>query len=174
MLMPSFFGEDLFDEFMDDFVRPVGRGTGRCERPDDRPVKQEKGNCVGRPVRGFRPMHMAPVTSVMKTDIKESDTGFELEIDLPGYSKEDVKAELKDGYLTVTASKNTSNDEKDENGKYIRRERFVGTASRSFYVGEEVTEEDIRAKFDNGILKLDIPKKEPKPEEDVKRLITIE
>lgn len=170
MLMPSFFGEDLFDEFMDDFVRP-GRAYGKCEKPE-RTGRPEKG---GLPCKGMRPMGFgAPATSVMKTDIKESDNGFELEIDLPGYKKEDVKAELKDGYLTITASRNTSNEEKDENGKYIRRERFVGTSSRSFYVGEELTEEDIKAKFENGILMLDIPKKEPKPEEEVKRLITIE
>ena len=92
-------------------------------------------------------------STVMRTDVRETENGYELDIDLPGYKKEDVQAELKDGYLTITASANTSNDQKDSNGKYIRRERYSGTCSRRFYVGEEIEQSDIKAKFENGILK---------------------
>ena len=147
MLMPSIFGENLFDDFFDDFYRPVRRAPHRAA---------------------------APVNTVMKTDVKERDQAYELDIDLPGYKKEDVKAELKDGYMTITASRNTSNDEKDENGKYIRRERFMGTCSRSFYVGEVVTEEDITAKFEDGILKVTVPKKEAKPQVEENKYIAIQ
>ena len=98
--------------------------------------------------------------NMMKTDIKEHDGGYELTVDLPGVKKDDIKAELNDGYLTITAENNSSKDEKDEKGKYICRERYSGSYSRSFYVGDAVTEEDIKAKFENGTLTLDIPKKE--------------
>nr|WP_288452994.1 Hsp20/alpha crystallin family protein [uncultured Anaerostipes sp.] len=111
---------------------------------------------------------------VMKTDIKEKDNEYEVDIELPGYKKEDVKAELKDGYLTISAAKNVNNDEKKEDGKYIRKERFSGNVSRSFYVGEDMTQEDIHAKFEDGILKLTVPKKEAKKVEDKKSYITIE
>lgn len=148
MLMPSIFGENLFDDFLDDFYRPAVRRA---------------------PQRA-----MAPVNTVMKTDVKETDQAYELDIDLPGYKKEDVKAELKDGYMTVTASRSTENDEKDDNGKYIRRERFMGTCSRSFYVGDVVTEEDITAKFEDGILKVVVPKKEAKPQVEENKYIAIE
>ena len=106
--------------------------------------------------------------NMMKTDIKEHDGGYELTVDLPGVKKEDIKAELNDGYLTITAENNTSKDEKDDNGKYICRERYSGSYSRSFYVGDAVTEEDIKAKFENGTLTLDIPKKEALPEKQNK------
>ena len=109
----------------------------------------------------------------MKTDIKENDKGYELDVDLPGYKKEDVKAELKDGYLTISASNDNTKEEKDEDGKYIRKERYTGAVSRSFYVGKYVTEEDIHAKFENGILKLSVPKVDaPKVEEN--KYISIE
>lgn len=111
--------------------------------------------------------------NVMKTDIKENDKGYELDVDLPGYKKEDVKAELKDGYLTISASNDNTKEEKDEDGKYIRKERYTGAVSRSFYVGKYVTEEDIHAKFENGILKLSVPKVDaPKVEEN--KYISIE
>lgn len=106
--------------------------------------------------------------NMMKTDIKEHDGGYELTVDLPGVKKEDIKAELNDGYLTISAENNTNKDEKDENGKYICRERYSGSYSRSFYVGDAITEEDIKAKFENGTLKLDIPKKEALPEKQNK------
>ncbi len=106
--------------------------------------------------------------NMMKTDIKEHDGGYELTVDLPGVKKDDIKAELNDGYLTITAESGTSKDEKDEKGKYICRERYSGSYSRSFYVGDAVTEEDIKAKFENGTLTLDIPKKEALPEKQNK------
>ena len=111
--------------------------------------------------------------SLMRTDVKETDTGYELTMDLPGLGREDVKASLEDGYLTVTAEKLHSKDEKDDQGHYIRRERASGRMSRSFYVGDQVTQEDIHAKFENGTLVLDVPKKnEAQPETG--RLIEIE
>ena len=106
--------------------------------------------------------------------MKETEGSYELDIDLPGYKKEDVKAELKDGYLTISAATNTSNDQKDENGKYIRRERYYGNCSRSFYVGENITQEDIKARFEDGILKIVVPKKEAKPAVEEKKYISIE
>lgn len=112
--------------------------------------------------------------SLMKTDVRETEDGFHLDIDLPGYTKEDVKGEIKDGYLTLTAYKATEKEDKDENGRYIRRERFSGNCSRSFYVGENITEEDIKAKFENGILKVFVPKKVKEPEVEEKKYISIE
>ena len=94
----------------------------------------------------------------MKTDVKETSQGYEVDIDLPGFKKEDVTAKLENGYLTIQASKGLNRDEKDEEGKYIRRERYSGSMSRSFYVGEGMKQEDIRAKFEDGILKLTVPK----------------
>ena len=146
MLMPSIFGENLFDEFFDDFTRPVKR-VARVSTP-------------------------AP--NVMRTDIRESETDYELDIDLPGYKKEDVQAQLKDGYLTITATTAKNADQKDENGKYIRRERYSGACSRSFYVGEDITQEDIKAKFEDGILKIGVPKKDAKPAVEENKFITIE
>lgn len=146
MLMPSIFGEDLFDHFFDDFERP-SRSVVR---------------------------YSTPSTNVMRTDVKETETGYELDIDLPGYKKEDVQAELKDGYLVITAKTNTSNDQKDENGKYIRRERYSGTCSRSFFVGKEIEQSDIKAKFEDGILKISVPKKDAKPVEEKNKYISIE
>lgn len=143
MLMPSIFGEDLFNDW---FSFPE----------------------IDRKVYGKH------ADQVMRTDIKEKDNGYEVDIELPGFKKEDVKAELKDGYLTVSAAKNVNNDEKKEDGKYIRKERFSGNVSRSFYVGEDMTQEDIHAKFEDGILKLTVPKKEAKKVEDKKSYITIE
>lgn len=111
---------------------------------------------------------------LMQTDITETDKGYEVTINLPGFKKDNVKGELKDGYLVVTATTNSSNDEKDNNGKYIRRERYSGTCSRSFYVGENVKQEDIKAKFEDGTLKLSIPKKEALPEPEEAKYIAIE
>ena len=142
MLMPSIFGEDLFNDwfsFPDIDKKFYGKNTDQ----------------------------------VMKTDIKEKDNEYEVDIELPGFKKEDVKAELKDGYLTISAAKNVNNDEKKEDGKYIRKERFSGNVSRSFYVGEDMTQEDIHAKFEDGILKLTVPKKEEKKVEQ-KNYINIE
>lgn len=111
--------------------------------------------------------------SMMKTDVKENDDNYEVAIELPGYSKDDIQAELKNGYLTVTASKNENKDEKDDKGNYIRRERYQGSCSRSFYVGKQLTQDDIHAKFEDGVLKMVIPKKENTIEEN-KKTISIE
>lgn len=111
---------------------------------------------------------------LMKTDVKETDQGYELIMDMPGVSKDDVKAELKNGCLTINATSRSDNEEKDAEGRYIRRERYYGSCQRSFYVGKAVTEEDIHAKFENGTLKLSVPKKEVKPAVETKKYIAIE
>lgn len=113
-------------------------------------------------------------SDLMRTDVKETDRSYEVTMDLPGVKKEDVKAELKDGTLTIHATTNYSNDQKDQNGRYIRRERRSGSFSRSFYVGEEITEADIRAKFQDGTLQLMIPKKKPVPQVEQNHYIAIE
>ena len=136
MLFPSIFNDNLFDDFMD---FPV--------------VRRTKNSDVNHLLTGN-------MNTFMKTDIKEHDDHYELEIDLPGYDKNDVGAEIKDGYLTITASRTENRDEKDQNGKYLRRERYSGSMSRSFYVGDNITETEIKAKFEDGVLKLSIPKKE--------------
>lgn len=127
----------------------------------------------GYPFETVRPHEMMK-PDLMKTDIRETDRGYEITMNIPGVKKENVKAELKDGYLTIQATTNSSNDEQDDHGRYIRRERHYGTCSRSFYVGEEVTQEEIKAKFEDGTLKLLVPKKEAKPAVEEKRYITIE
>lgn len=109
----------------------------------------------------------------MNTDVKEFDDRYELSLQLPGFKKEDINAELKDGYLTISASHNDKKEEKDDNGHYIRRECYYGQCKRSFYVGDDITEEDIQAEFSDGILKLEVPKKEPVPEEDTSHYIEI-
>lgn len=113
-------------------------------------------------------------TSLMKTDVLEKDGNYLLEMDLPGFSKDDVRAQLHDGYLTIQAERKTSSDKKDENGKYVFRERHTGSCSRTFYVGEHVTQEDIKASFENGTLKLTFPKMTPERIEAQKKYITIE
>ena len=112
-------------------------------------------------------------SKIMKTDIKEKKDKYVIDIDLPGYEKENIKIEVEDGYLTVHASTNSNKEEKEE-GKFVRKERYVGSCSRSFYVGEEVNDEDIKATFKNGTLKLEIPKKEEKKELPEKKYIQIE
>ena len=109
----------------------------------------------------------------MKTDVKETDACYEVVIDLPGFKKDEISAKLDDGYLTISASKGLDKDEKNKEGKYIRKERYAGAMSRSFYVGGAVTEEDIKAKYEDGILRLSIPKKETKAVEN-KKYIAIE
>lgn len=113
-------------------------------------------------------------SEIMKTDIRETADDYEIMMNLPGVKKENVKAELKDGYLTIQATTDSSSEDKEKEGKYIRRERYYGTSSRSFYVGEAVTQEDIRARFEDGMLKLTVPKKEVKPAVEQKKYITIE
>ena len=111
---------------------------------------------------------------LMKTDVKETEGSFELDIDMPGYKKEDVKAELKDGYLTITGTTKKETGDQDKKGKYVRRERYCGSCSRSFYVGKAVEKEDIKAKFEDGVLKISVPKKEEKPKVEESKYISIE
>ena len=142
MYMPAIFNDSLFDDFFIDYT------------PD------------------AKKRNMAAVQGVMKTDIKENDKEYELTIELPGYKKENVNAELKDGYLIINATNEKNEEEKDEKG-YIRKERYYGSCQRSFFVGKNLKEEDIKAKFDNGVLTLTVPKEVDRlPEE--KKYIAIE
>lgn len=121
------------------------------------------------------PSHRTSVPpTMMRTDIKETDTAFELATDLPGFAKEDVSVDLKDGYLSISAKTSKESEDKDEKGTYVRKERFSGKCSRTFYVGEDVEEKDIRAKFEDGTLKIDIPKKQEQPKLEEKKTIAIE
>ena len=117
---------------------------------------------------GRRAAHM------MATDVHEHDDHYDLDMDLPGFTKDELTLELTDGYLTVTAAKGLDNEHKNDEGKLVRRERYAGTMSRSFYVGEDVTEEEIKARFENGVLKLTVPKKEEKKAVPEKKTIMIE
>lgn len=121
----------------------------------------------------FRPMQ-APKVSAMKTDITESENAYQVDMELPGFAKEEVEAELKEGYLIVRATHKAENKEEKQDKKYIRRERYYGQYQRSFYVGDEIKQEDIGAKFSDGVLRLTIPKKEPQRVEQAQRLIPIE
>ena len=147
MLMPSIFGENLFDDDWFDFDRDF---WGRKN-----------------------PLYGKNAKNIMKTDIREHDTGYELDVDLPGFKKDEINIELENGYLTISATKGLDKDEQDKKGKYIRKERYAGAMQRSFYVGDAVTEEDVKAKFEDGILKLSIPKKDAK-EVETKKTIAIE
>ncbi|MCC8060123.1 MAG: Hsp20/alpha crystallin family protein [Clostridiales bacterium] len=123
------------------------------------------------------PFFSAPVshttTTLMRTDVREDDTNYMLDIELPGFKKEDIKAELKDGYLTINASHEANNDEKDANGKIIRQERYSGSCKRSFYVGENLKQEDVQAAFENGVLTLKFPKETPATVEEAPKYIQI-
>ena len=141
MLMPSVFGSDIFDDFMD------------FSFPD-----------VNRELYGKH------AKNVMKTDVRELDNGYEIIVDLPGFKKDEIEVQLDNGYLNISAAKGLDKDESDKKGKYIRKERYAGAMSRSFYVGDHITEDDIHAKFENGILQLDVPKKEAKAVETRKRV----
>lgn len=112
---------------------------------------------------------------LMLTDIKESDKGYELEMDLPGFKKEEIKASIENGYLIISAEKGLEKDEKESEGKkYICRERYTGSCQRAFYVGDDIEKEEIKASFKHGILHLDIPKKQPKPQVEENKFISIE
>ena len=119
------------------------------------------------------PFFESSESSVMKTDIKEKDNSYELEVDIPGYKKEDIKMHMEDGHLIINAKTNNEKDEKDKNGKYIRKERFFGECSRSFYLGNDIKEEDIKANFKNGTLNIEVPKKTQKEKEQEKKYIDI-
>ena len=110
---------------------------------------------------------------IMKTDVRETEAGYEVAVDVPGFKKDEIEIELKDGYMTITAAKGLEKGEENKDGKFIRRERYAGNVSRTFYIGENVTENDIKATFEDGILRLDIPKKEKATEIEAKRLVSI-
>lgn len=147
-MLPSMFGESLFDDFFDDdFMRfPVWGGRN--------------------------PLYGKHAKNLMKTDVRETENTYEVDIDLPGFKKDEVNVQLEDGYLTVSAAKGLDKDEKKK-GRYIRQERYAGQCSRSFYVGESVKPKDVHAKFEDGILKLSLPKAE-QPKLPDHRTITIE
>ena len=140
MLMPSIFGENLFNDDWMNFSFP---------EVDKELYGKHAGN-------------------VMKTDVRETDSGYEVDIDLPGFKKDEINAQLDNGYLTISASKGLDKEEKNKEGKYIRKERYAGAMSRSFYVGDEVTQVDIKARYEDGILRLSVPKKEKKAVENNK------
>jgi HSP20 family molecular chaperone IbpA len=144
MMRPGFFGETLMDEFFNDFSHPA-KSTVKYQTTD---------------------------AGVMRTDVKEFEQGYELDIELPGYKKEDVQAELKDGTLIITAKHHAQSE--DQKKRFIRRERFWGTCSRSFFVGEQVKQQDIKARFEDGILKLFVPKKKEVPQVEENNFINIE
>ena len=145
--LPTVFGENLFDVF-DDFDRVFFRGFGRPEHV----------------------LYGKNASRLMKTDVKETDEGYEVDVDLPGFNKDEIKLDLNNGYLTICTEKSLN---KENKGKMLRQERYVGTMQRSFYVGESITEDDIKAKFENGVLSLMIPKKEA-PKVPEKKQILIE
>ena len=134
MFMPTIFHENLFDDFFDNDFAML-------------PAMNANNALYGKHAR-----------NIMKTDVRETDNTYELDIDLPGFKKDEIKLDLKDGYLSISASKGLDKDEKDKKGHYIRQERYAGACSRSFYVGESVEAKDFAAKFEDGILKISMPK----------------
>lgn len=153
MLMPSVFGDNLFDDFMS---FPFGRNF---EKEFFGPASSSYGQNAA---------------NLMRTDVKETENSYEIDVDLPGISKDNIKVALKDGYLTITAQQNSSNDEKDKDGHYIRRERYSGSCQRSFYLGSSYTESDVKAAYRDGILRLTLPKKDAKQVETKDNYIAIE
>ena len=133
-MMPSIFGENLFDDFFDDDFSMFPALTGR------------------------NPLYGKHAKNLMKTDVRETENTYELDIDLPGFKKDEISIDLKDGYLSISAAKGLDRDQEDKKGKYIRQERYAGACSRSFFVGEGVEPKDVSAKFGDGILKISLPK----------------
>ena len=152
MLLPSVFGNDFFEDLLN---FPTWERPSRDTHRELRRMEHEFNGIGG----------------LMRTDVKEDKEGYEVLIDLPGFKKEDVQITLKDGYMTVSANRVS---EVEEGKKFLRRERYIGNVSRSFYVGEVLTEEDIKAKFENGVLKITLPKKEEVPKVEEPRHIAIE
>ena len=156
MLMPSIFGENLFDDWFDSF----DNFPFYMDKDMNNAEKKLYGKKAGR---------------IMKTDIKEPDKGYELIVDLPGFTKDEIKASVENGYLTISAAKGLDKDEKEkECGRYIRQERYAGSCERSFYVGDAVKQEDVKAEFKHGILKLFVPKKEAEKAVEQNKYIAIE
>ncbi len=147
--LPAVFGENMMDVF-NDFDRDFFRGFGRPEHM----------------------LYGKNASRMMKTDVKETEEGYELDVDLPGFAKDEIRLDLANGYLTISTEKNLENKD-EKKGRVLRQERWSGTMSRSFYVGEYLTEEDIKARYENGVLSLKIPKKEA-PKAPEKKTILIE
>ena len=137
-MLPSIFGENLFDEFFDE---PFGMMPS---------------------FRGRNPLYGKNARNLMKTDVRETENSYELDVDLPGFKKDEIQLQLENGYLTISAAKGLDEDQKDQQGRYIRQERYAGACSRSFYVGEQVEPKDVSASFEDGILKISLPKNSPK------------
>lgn len=135
-MLPSIFRDNLFDDMFDfdDFDKEFNRM--------------------------MRPLYGKHAQNMMKTDVRETDNSYELDIDLPGFKKDEIKVELDNGYLSISAAKGLDKDEEKKDGKYIRRERYAGSMNRTFYVGSQLTQQDIQAKFEDGILKISVPKKD--------------
>ena len=133
--LPTVFGENLMDVF-DDFDRNFFRGFGNLDHT----------------------LYGKHAQNLMKTDVKETEDGYEVDVDLPGFKKDEISLELNNGYLTISAAKGVDKDAQEDNSRYIRRERYAGVCSRSFYVGNTIRPEDISAKYEDGILKLSVPK----------------
>ena len=134
-MLPSIFRDNLFDDMFDfDFDKEFNRM--------------------------MRPLYGKHAQNMMKTDVRETDNSYELDIDLPGFKKDEITIQLDNGYLSISASKGLDKDEENKNGKYIRRERYAGSMNRTFYVGSQLTQQDIQAKFEDGILKISVPKKD--------------
>jgi len=145
MLLTDIFGRSFMDDFFEDFANSSY----------------------------YRPNRIGTIPA-MKADVQELENSYQIDLELPGFQKEDLHAELKDGYLTIKATRQTSDNEKDAKGRYIRQERYTGHYQRSFYVGEDITQEDVHAAFENGVLKLTIPKKEAQPKINESKTIMIE
>lgn len=155
MMVPSIFGENLFDDFFDDFF--------------DWPAYDKQMKDAQKKIYGRR------ADNIMKTDVRDHDDHYEIDVDLPGFKKDELSLELTDGYLTIKASKGLDKDEKEKkSGKYIRRERYLGSMTRSFYVGDTVTQEDVKAEYKNGVLKLSVPKPDPNKKVEKTNYIAIE
>ena len=131
-MLPSIFGENLFDDFF--------------------------GDPFGMMPRGRDPLYGKHARNLMRTDVRETEDTYELDVDLPGFKKDEVTVDLQDGYLTISAAKALDKDESDQKGKFLRQERYAGSMSRSFYVGDDVESADISAKYEDGILKISVPK----------------
>ena len=157
MMTPSIFGENLFDDFFNDLLD--------FSVFDNKAMQKAQRELYGH--------HGA---NMMKTDVQEHNDHYEVDVDLPGFKKDELSLELKDGYLVISAAKGLDKDEKEEKtGRFVRRERYAGSMSRSFYVGENIKQEDIHAKYESGVLKLSIPKEEKKKQEiEEKKYIAIE
>ncbi len=145
--LPAVFGENMMDLF-DDFDRDFFRGFGRPEHM----------------------LYGKNAPRMMKTDVKETDEGYELAVDLPGFKKEEIRLDLNNGYLTISTEKSLENKE-EKHGKMLRQERYSGTMQRSFYVGENLTEEDVKAKYEDGVLTVCLPRKEVQKVQEKKQIL---